>query len=275
MNVGGPLLVTGAGALAALATVVGSFGVAKARGRYDTIDSAWGAGFAIIAVVTFALVFWQVGGLRSAGVTAWIITALTVVWGLRLSVHIHRRNADKPEDPRYQEILDRSSMRPALRMFGRVYLAQGLIMWFVSLPVLAGQFVLGTGEPFGVIGWVGVALWVVGFTFEAIGDEQLRRFTAEPGNRGHVMRTGLWRYTRHPNYFGDACVWWGLYLLSAHHLLGAATILSPVLMTWLLVKGTGKPLLERHLDKRPGYREYIQRTSGFFPLPPKKAPAQQ
>ncbi|MGH3516309.1 MAG: DUF1295 domain-containing protein [Haloechinothrix sp.] len=273
MNVTSALLITAVAAIAALTTVVASFVIACARGRYDTIDSAWGAGFAIIAVVTFLLVTSGACDLRGAGATAWVLTLLTVLWGLRLSVHIHRRNTGKPEDLRYQEILDRAGSRPALRMFGRVYLTQGLIMWFVSLPVQAGQFVLADDDSggLGMLGVAGVAVWLIGFAFEAIGDEQLRRFKADPSSSGTVLRTGLWRYTRHPNYFGDACVWWGLYLLAAHHPLGAATILSPILMTWLLAKGTGKPLLERHMDKRPGYRDYIERTSGFFPLPPKKA----
>lgn len=124
----------------------------------------------------------------------------------------------------------------------------------------------------GFSAWSGLAVRAVGFAFEVVGDAQLRRFrAADPANRGRVLRTGLWRYTRHPNYFGDACVWWGLYLLACHHLPGVLTVVSPVLMTWLLARGTGKPMLERHmLDHRPEYADYVRRASGFLPMLPKR-----
>lgn len=277
----GPVLGLGAAALgAALATVLVTFLVARRRGRYDTIDSAWGAGFAVIAAVSFALTASNVWGLRSAGAVSAVATGLTVVWGVRLSVHLHRRNRDKQEDPRYRAILDRAGSNPALTMFVRVYLTQALAMWFVSLPVQMAQVQvsragegLSVPEPWGQVPvWAGVAVWLVGFVFEAVGDEQLRRFKADPANKGRVLDRGLWRYTRHPNYFGDACVWWGLYLLACHHLPGAVTVLSPVLMTWLLARGTGKPLLERDIsERRPAYADYVRRTSGFLPLPPKRS----
>lgn len=245
----------------ALAVIVLTFGVALWRGRYDTIDSAWGAGFAVIAVTGFAT---EPRGLGSA----LVVTALTAVWGLRLSVHIHLRNSAHGEDRRYREMHARARSRPALRMFVRVYLTQAVVMWFVSLPVVLAQHQPGS---FGALSALGVAVWCVGFAFEVVGDEQLRRFKADPQNAGEVLDTGLWRYTRHPNYFGDACVWWGLYLIAAQHLPGALTALSPLLMTWLLARGSDKPITERHLRQaRPAYASYVARTSGFFPLPPKK-----
>ncbi|MFR9730321.1 DUF1295 domain-containing protein [Saccharopolyspora sp. MS10] len=244
--------------IAALAIVVVSFGIARWRGRYDTIDSVWGAGFAVIAVVS-ALV-----GPSSA--LGWTTTALTVVWGVRLSVHLHRRNSGKPEDRRYVEMARRYGDRVGLLMFLRVYLVQGLVMWFVSLPVQAA-----IGAPWSPLAWAGIAVWIVGFVFETVGDAQLSRFRADPANEGEVLDTGLWRYTRHPNYFGDACVWWGLYLLACASWVGVATVLSPVLMTWLLARGSGKPMLERSLrERRPAYADYVDRTSGFVPLPPRK-----
>jgi steroid 5-alpha reductase family enzyme len=141
-------------------------------------------------------------------------------------------------------------------------------MWVVSLPVQVAQYGDGT--------WVvvpfGVALWLVGFAFEAIGDAQLARFTADSSNRRNVLDTGLWRYTRHPNYFGDACVWWGFFVLSCHDWVGLVTVVGPAAITYLLARGTGKPLLEKSIRaRRPGYAEYVERTSGFFPRPPKKA----
>ncbi|MGI5505701.1 DUF1295 domain-containing protein [Lentzea sp. CA-135723] len=245
--------------LVVLVLLSGLFLYADARKRYDLIDSVWGPGFAVIAVVTLLLAD---GDLTRQ----LVVTALTVVWGVRLGVHIHSRNRGKDEDPRYQDILRRAKGNPRLRMY-RVYLLQAVLMWIVSLPVQVAQQL---DAPFGVLDVLGVVLWVVGFTFEAVGDWQLAQFRADPANKGSVMDRGLWRYTRHPNYFGDSVVWWGLYLFALHSWLGAATIIGPLVMTWLLAKGSGKPLLEKDIvSRRPGYADYVRRTSGFFPLPPK------
>lgn len=245
--------------LAVLLLLSALFVFADARGRYDLIDSAWGPGFAVIAVIT--LLFAQGEPTR-----AWLVTALTVIWGLRLGVHIFVRNSGKDEDPRYQDILRRAKGNPRLRMY-RVYLIQAALMWIVSLPV---QAAVQLSAPFGVLDWVGTGVWTVGFLFEAVGDWQLSRFRADPANEGAVMDRGLWRCTRHPNYFGDAVVWWGLYLFALHSWLTALTVVGPVIMTLLLAKGTGKPLLEKDIvSRRPAYAEYVRRTSGFVPLPPR------
>ncbi|WP_329789791.1 DUF1295 domain-containing protein [Lentzea sp. DG1S-22] len=239
------------------------FFYADSRKRYDLIDSVWGPGFAVIAVLT--LVFAQGEPTRQ-----WIVTALTAVWGLRLGAHIHSRNRGKGEDPRYQDILRRAKGNPRLKMY-RVYLLQAVLMWIVSLPVQAAQHL---SAPFGVLDWVGTGVWLVGFVFEAVGDWQLSRFRADPANEDAVMDRGLWRYTRHPNYFGDSVVWWGLYLFALHSCVATLTIIGPVVMTWLLAKGSGKPLLEKDIvSRRPGYAEYVRRTSGFVPLLPKKSRA--
>ncbi|MFD9705621.1 DUF1295 domain-containing protein [Lentzea sp. NPDC059081] len=243
-----------------VALLSGLFLYADARKRYDLIDSVWGPGFAVIAVVT--LLFAEGEPSRQ-----WLVAALTIIWGVRLGVHIHLRNRTKDEDPRYQDILRRAKGNPRLRMY-RVYLTQAVIMWVVSLPVQAAGHL---SAPFGVLDWVGTGVWMVGFAFEAVGDWQLSRFRADPANKGAVMDRGLWRYTRHPNYFGDAVVWWGLFLFALHSWLGALTVVGPVIMTLLLAKGTGKPLLEKDIvSRRPGYADYVRRTSGFVPLPPKK-----
>ncbi|EWC60046.1 hypothetical protein UO65_4665 [Actinokineospora spheciospongiae] len=243
-----------------LVVMVAAFGVSLARGRYDTVDTVWGLGFAVVAVVTCAL---STGDLALRLVT----TALTVVWGVRLAVHLHVRNRGKPEDRRYAEIAGRAKGDPRWHVFVRVFLVQAAVMWFVSLPVQAAQY----ADSFGVLAWVGVAVWLVGFTFETVGDHQLSAFANDPSTGGKVLDTGLWRYTRHPNYFGDAAVWWGLYLLACASWPGAATVLSPIAMTFTLAKGTGKPMTEKHLSSsRPGYADYVARTSGFFPLPPKE-----
>ncbi|MEV6715551.1 DUF1295 domain-containing protein [Lentzea sp. NPDC051208] len=241
------------------ALLSGLFLYADSRKRYDLVDSVWGPGFAVIAVIT--LLFAEGEPTRQ-----WVVTALTVVWGVRLGVHIHSRNRGKDEDPRYQNIMRRAKGNPRLRMYG-VYLLQAVLMWIVSLPVQAAQHL---SAPFGVLDWLGTGVWTVGFVFEAVGDWQLSRFRADPANKGAVMDRGLWRYTRHPNYFGDSVVWWGLYLFALQSWLTALTIIGPVVMTWLLAKGSGKPLLEKDIvSRRPGYAEYVRRTSGFVPLPPK------
>lgn len=248
-------LAASAGAVLVLLGVV--FAVSVRRGRHDLIDVAWGLGFALIAVVSLAL----------SPDPQVLIAVLTVAWGVRLAVYIGVRNHGKPEDPRYVAIRSRAKGNPSLHLLKVVYLTQGGIMLFVSLPVQVAQYL--PAPPVWLL-VVGVAVWLVGFFFETVGDWQLSRFKADPANQGKLMTGGLWRYTRHPNYFGDAAVWWGLFLLACASWQGLATILSPVLMTWLLARGTGKPLTEKRLRKtRPEYAEYVRRTSGFFPLPPK------
>ncbi|MET1076321.1 MAG: DUF1295 domain-containing protein [Umezawaea sp.] len=252
--------------------VVATFGVTlfvavRVRGgRHDGIDVVWGLGFAIVALVTLLLA-WGAGDLWRQV----LITVLTCVWGLRLAVHIGRRNRGKPEDPRYVDILERAKGNPVAHLVRKVYVPQAVILWVVSWPVQLGQYGFATGVLSIVVTVLGVLSWAVGFFFETVGDAQLDAFKADPANKGKVMDRGLWRYTRHPNYFGDAAVWWGLTLLAMHHAAGLIGLVSAALMTWLLAKGTGAALLERSIGKRrPGYAEYVQRTSGFIPLPPKK-----
>jgi steroid 5-alpha reductase family enzyme len=239
-----------------LVVVSALFAAAEARGRYDVIDVFWGVGFALVAVATLLI-----AGLTPRGL---LVALLTVVWGVRLGAHIHSRNRGKPKDPRYVAILER---RGVLGMY-RVYVIQVVVLVVVSLPVQAASYLTA---PLGVLDYLAVLLWVVGFAFESVGDWQLTRFRSDPASKGQVMDRGLWRYTRHPNYFGDAVVWWALFLLAAHHWIGLLTVVAPVLMTFILVKGTGKPLLEKDMaGRRPGYADYVKRTSGFVPWPPKK-----
>jgi steroid 5-alpha reductase family enzyme len=248
-------------AVAVLVLMLVAFWIGIRRRRHDGVDVVWGLGFALIGVVTAILA-------DGPGWRRVLVTTLVAVWGLRLAWHIHRRNRGRPEDRRYVDMLARAKGNPAVRALFSVYLLQGAIMWVVSLPVQYAQYGDGT--------WVvvpfGVALWLVGFTFEAVGDAQLARFTADPVNRGKVLKTGLWRYTRHPNYFGDACVWWGFLVLACHGWPGLVTIVGPATITYLLTRGSGKPLLEKTIrDRRPEYAEYVTVTSGFFPWRPKKA----
>lgn len=246
-----------------LVLMLASWAVGLRRGRHDGIDTVWGAGFALVALATFAV---------SDG-TLWVrllVTVATVVWGGRLAWHIHSRNHGKPEDRRYVTLMSRATGNPAVYALTRVYLVQGVLMWLVSLPVQFAQY--------GTVGFwplvvLGALVWAVGFGFESVGDAQLERFKADPSNRGQVMDRGLWRYTRHPNYFGDACVWWGLFLMACHQWIGLLTVVSPIVMTILLTRVSGAALLEKTMSsRRPGYADYVARTSGFFPLPPKKGP---
>jgi len=166
-------------------------------------------------------------------------------------------------------MLERADGNPNVYALLHIYLPQGVIMWFVSLPVQIAMFVEGG---LGWVLWLGVVVWAVGFFFESVGDLQLTRFRNDPSNKGTVLDTGLWRYTRHPNYFGDAAVWTGLFLVAASAWPGVLTILSPAVMVWNLYGGTGKKLLEKDIgDRRPDYADYVRRTSGFFPWPPKPA----
>jgi len=235
-------------------------------GRHDGIDTVWGAGFAVVALTTLIHAVGHGDLWRQL-----LMTALTCVWGLRLAWHITRRNLRTGEDPRYVEIIEKAPGNPIAHLVRRVYLPQAVIMWVVSLPVQLGQFGFADGPVSLVVTTLGVLSWLVGFTFESVGDAQLAAFKADPANKGGVMDRGLWRYTRHPNYFGDAAVWWGLTLLALHHPAGLIGLVSAAVMTWLLAKGTGAKLLESTIgDRRPGYADYVRRTSGFFPLPPKR-----
>lgn len=242
------------------------FTAVRVRGnRHDGIDVVWGTGFAVIAVVSLVLAIGDGDLWRQL-----LITVLTCVWGLRLAWHIERRNRGKDEDPRYVEIMERGHGDPVAHLVRKVYLPQAVIMWIVSLPVQLGQYGAAAGTLVVVVTVLGVLSWAVGFCFETVGDAQLAAFRADPANSGGVMDSGLWRYTRHPNYFGDAAVWWGLTLLAMHHWAGLIGLVSAALMTWLLAKGTGAKLLESSIgDRRPGYADYVRRTSGFFPLPRK------
>ncbi|MBV1958834.1 MULTISPECIES: DUF1295 domain-containing protein [Streptomyces] len=263
---GGLALNLAVAAGAALAVMLVTFALALRKGVHRIVDVAWGAAFAAVALTSYACSRTR----PDPGDTtlALLATALTCAWGLRLAVHIARRGRGHGEDPRYAAMLAKAPGSPAAYAFRKVYLLQGALVWLVSLPVQAAMYVR---EPAGALAALGTALWAVGLTFEALGDRQLARFKADPAHKGKVMDRGLWSWTRHPNYFGDFLVWWGLFLLvCAAPPVAAATLVSPLVMSALLIFGSGKALLERHMAERPGYAAYRARTSGFFPWPPRK-----
>ncbi len=226
------------------------------------VDIFWGSGFVVIAWVSFALADGAAG-------RRWLLAIMTTLWGLRLTIHLARRNLGHGEDFRYQEMRAKAGSAWPLRSLWVVFWAQGILMWLVSLPVQVGQ----QGDTASGWSWlvvVGIIVFAVGLFFETVGDLQLTRFIADPANKGTVMDRGLWRYTRHPNYFGDFSVWWGLYLIA---LAAGAwwTIIGPIIMSVLLIRVSGAGLLEKSIGKRrAGYDGYVARTSGFFPRPPKR-----
>jgi steroid 5-alpha reductase family enzyme len=226
------------------------------------MDAAWGPGFVAVAAVSFVLS-------ASAGDDArrLLLLVLTGIWGSRLGTHIGRRARGGHEDPRYAALLEGAPGSRNVYALRRVYLPQGTVMFFVSLTVQVGMFSTG---PLGALAVAGLLFWLIGFIFEAQGDSHQERFKADPSRRGTVLDTGLWRYTRHPNYFGDAAVWAGLFLIAADSWPGILTVLSPALMIWTLAGKTGKPLTEKAMSGRPGYREYVESTSGFIPRPPRR-----
>ena len=226
------------------------------------VDIAWGSGFVLVAWVSY----WLSDGNSTRSL---LLTVLTTIWGLRLAFYLAKRNLGHGEDFRYQSMRRKHGDRFAIVSLYTVFGLQGLLMFIVSLPVQLGQV---REEPgFGIIGVLGVLVWGVGIYFEAVGDAQLARFKRDPANKGLVMDQGLWRYTRHPNYFGDSCVWWGLGLIAAESSLGIFGLIGPVVMTFLLVKVSGAAMLDRAMLKRkPGYENYVATTSGFIPRPPRR-----
>lgn len=249
-------------AAALLLVLLATFVVSKVAGKHSVIDTVWGLLFCTVAVVTFVSSSGHGDDLRR-----WLLLVLPLVWGLRLAIHIGRRSIGKPEDPRYEQLLAKAKGNPDLYALRSIYLLQGLLALVIASPILVGGF---EGRPVRVLAWIGVAIWAIGLFFESVGDAQMERWRGDPANKGKVIDVGLWRYTRHPNYFGDACVWWGVFLVAADSWPGVLTIYAPILMTFLLTKGSGARILEKHMSKRDGWDAYAARTSMFFPLPPKK-----
>lgn len=229
------------------------------------VDVFWGPGFVLVGLVTaFAAAPLTPRGL--------LILGLVALWALRLSLHIFVRNRKKPEDFRYAAWRSEHGGRWAWISLFQVFLLQGIILWIVSMTVQFG-IISRTALTISVAEVSGILLWITGFMFQTVGDAQLARFKRDPSNHGAVLDRGLWRFTRHPNYFGEALIWWGIWLMTVSVELGPFLVFSPLLMHWLLVRISGVALLERALKKRPDYAAYIARTNAFFPWFPRKTPA--
>ena len=225
------------------------------------VDLAWGAGFVVIV--------WVSRNWTQPSPRGWLLVVMASLWGLRLTSYLAWRNHGKPEDYRYRAMRERHAPRfPIVSLF-TVFLLQGIVMWVVSLPLQSGNF-YGARSPFNVFDVVGLIVWFVGLLFEVVGDWQLARFKSRPENQGKVCDRGLWNFTRHPNYFGDFMVWWGIYFVAAATGAGLWSITGPLVMSVFLMRVSGVTLLEKSLRQtKPAYAAYARRTSAFFPWFPR------
>lgn len=235
------------------------FIVGQVKKNNAIVDIAWGIGFVLVAIST--LIF-STFTLRSI-----FITILVSLWGLRLGFHLFRRNWNKKEDYRYQAMRASWKHFPLLQSYFKVYMLQMFLMFTISYPIIYINTTSIRG--LGILDYVGILVWIVGYMFEVIGDHQLKEFISDSANKGKIMKSGLWKYTRHPNYFGEATMWWGIFLISLS-VGGIYTIISPILITLLLLFVSGVPLLEKKYKDNKEFQEYAKVTSVFIPLRPKK-----
>lgn len=249
----------GLAAVVALLTLV--WVISLFRRDASIVDPFWSLAFVTLGV-TYRFATDAPYGVRPA-----LVLGLLLLWGVRLSAYLFWRNAGKGEDYRYRAMRERQGPNFPVKSLATVFWLQALLAWVVSAPLLPA---VDGSEPLGVFDFLGVALWMIGFFFESVGDFQLARFKADPANAGRVLDRGVWRYTRHPNYFGDFAVWWGFYLFAVAA-GGWWTFFGPLLMSGLLLRVSGVALLEKKLTKtRAGYAEYVQTTNAFFPGPGKR-----
>ncbi len=228
--------------------------------RNDVADVAWGLGF--VLMTWFSFFFSNIYSTRGI-----LVGILVSIWGLRLAWHIHRRNKGKAEDYRYMAWRKEWGKWFYLRSYLQVYLLQGMFLFLIVVPVLIIN--KNAGPALGSLDVLGVAVWLLGFYFEAVGDAQLAHFIKNPENQGKLMQNGLWAYTRHPNYFGEVAQWWGLWLVAVSVPSGWLGIIGPITITFLILKVSGIPMLEKKMAENPEFIEYKKRVSVFFPLPRK------
>ena len=250
------LLAVGISAVAMLLTAY----AARRAGRVSVVDVTWGLALAAIAVAA---------AVAGTGTTwrRWLVAALVLVWGARLARHIFTRSKGGGEDPRYAEILAEGGLGTAVR---KVYVVQGLAICLISLPVLAAAH---SDVAVLWLVWAGVVVWAIGVVVESVGDAQLAAYKRDP-DRGPVLDRGLWGWTRHPNYFGDACLWWGIWVVggaASGWVPALVTVASPVVMTHFLRNVTGAKLLEKTMSTRPGWDAYAARVPLFVPRPPRRS----
>lgn len=252
-----PLLIEGTALIFAWASAW--FLLAAALRRNDLADVAWGPGFIVLSL------YLLLAGTPDARDV--LLATLVAIWGARLALHISLRNRGRPEDFRYRNWREEWGKTALVRSWLQVFLLQGGILLIIATPLFASA--AAQGPPLSLPSWIGLAVWVFGFGFEAIGDDQLRRFRSDPANRDRILTTGLWRYSRHPNYFGEVILWWGIFLIVLPVPGAWWTIVSPLLLTFLILRVSGIPMLEKKYAGNPEFDEYRRRTSALFPLPPR------
>jgi steroid 5-alpha reductase family enzyme len=236
------------------------FLVSLALRRNDVADVAWGGGFIVAALTTLV---------SGDGMTprALLVTALVIAWGLRLSLHIGPRNRGKGEDPRYRKWREEWGRYATVRSFFQIFILQGVLLLVISLPVL--RVITAPDTSLTLMDFLGSVVWLTGFLFETISDWQLLQYKKDPAHKGKVITTGLWRYTRHPNYFGEVTLWWGIYIIALNVPGGWMTVIGPLTITFLILKVSGIPMLEKKYEGNAEFEEYKKRTSAFFPMSPK------
>lgn len=235
------------------------FVISLLKKRNDIADVAWGIGFVLVAWVSLLVS-------DNFNHRSLLVSILVTIWGLRLALHIGLRNRGKGEDFRYKAWRESWGKSFLIRSYLQVYILQGLLLFVISLPII---FVNTRNAAFSYFDILGLIVWLVGFLFETVGDWQLRQFTKNPANKGKIIQNGLWKFSRHPNYFGEVTLWWGIFLFAVSLPFGFLTIISPITITLLILYVSGIPMLEKKYEKNDEFAEYKKRTSVFFPLPPK------
>lgn len=232
------------------------FVVSLIKKRNDVADVAWGLGFVLMTWVSYFIS-------ADAGIRGLLVGALVSVWGLRLAWHIHTRNKGKTEDYRYLAWRNEWGKWFYIRSYLQVYILQGVLLFLIVIPVLFIN--RNSGDALGILDIVGAMVWILGFYFEVVGDAQLARFIKDPANKGKLMMSGLWVYTRHPNYFGEVTQWWGIWIIALSVPSGVFAIIGPLTITFLILKVSGIPLLEKKMIEHPDFAEYKRRVSVFIP----------
>jgi steroid 5-alpha reductase family enzyme len=238
------------------------FLIAQARKNNGLVDIAWGLGFVIVAIYSYIASDFKT--IRGS-----LLTLLVILWGARLAYYLFKRNWNTPEDYRYVNMRKRWGTKFVyLKMFLNVYMLQLVLLYMIAQPILSTNS--SSTDGLSILDYIGLAVWIVGYFFEVVGDNQLKAFKSKPENKGKLMTSGLWKYTRHPNYFGEAMMWWGIYFIALSVENGWTTFYSPLIITLLLLFVSGVPLLEKRYKSHPEFKDYASRTSKFIPLPPKR-----
>ena len=237
------------------------FFIAQAKENNGLQDVAWGAGFVVVALFSY---FYS----TTKSINGLVVTGFVVLWGGRLAYHLFLRNWNAPEDKRYVAMRKKWGDSPKINAYFKVFMFQMLLLLVIVQPVMLANTVIN--DRLTIINYIGIAIWLIGFFFEVVGDYQLKTFIADKNKKTRLMTQGLWKFTRHPNYFGEATMWWGIFLISFVNTRSLIGIIGPAMITYLLLFVSGVPMLEKRYEGREDYDEYKKVTSKFFPLPPKK-----